>query len=170
MKRLLLITFLCWCTLGEAAQVTKWLLGPQITIVTGTDLNSKANNIYTVAGATVNNTVGGASGDGYTMCDIEGIFVFASNPVANSGVSVWFLMTSDSTNFEDTPTASVTLGRAPDVVLPVTQGQTGTRVIRRIVCPWGNFRAVAKNESGVSTTSSGNSIRLRFVTLEGISQ
>ena len=169
MKRLLFLTLLCWCTLGEAAQVTKWLLGTQVTVLS-TELNSLASNAYSVAGATINNTVGGGTGDGYTMCDVEGLFVFGANPTPNSGVSVWFLMSADGSNFETTPTASVTLGRAPDVLLPVTQGQTTTRTIRRMLCPWGNFKTVAKNESGQAMAATANTIRIRFVTPEGISQ
>jgi hypothetical protein len=57
------------------------------------------------------------------------------------------------------------------VVLPVTTGQTGTRVVRRVVCPWGNWKPVAKNDgTGQSLAASGNTIKIRPVTPEGISQ
>src|SRR6266446_4054145 len=136
-----MFTFVCLLLLllqitllnAVASNVTKWLLGTQTSLLT-TELNSLANNAFTVASAAFNNTIG-QTGDGYIACDIEGVFVFAANPTANTGVLIWFIMAPDGTNYENTPTASITLGRAPDVVLPVTAGQTGTRVTRRILCP-----------------------------------
>lgn len=165
---LLVSALLLLGSIVHAAVVTKWLLGVQSTLL-GTELNSLSNNAFSVAGATYNNTVGGGTGDGYVLCDVEGVFTFAAAPTANTGVSVWLLMTSDGSNFENAPTASVTLGRAPDVVLPVTTGQAGTRVIRRLLCPWGNFKAIAKNDgTGQAMAASGNTIKMRFVTPEGI--
>lgn len=153
---------------SRAAVITKWLLGNQTTVLS-TELNSLGNNAFTAASGTINNTVAGGTGDGYTLCDVEGVFVFAAAPTANTGVTVWFLMTSDGSNFENAPTASITLGRLPDVVLPVTAGQTGTRVVVRTLCPWGNFRALAKNDgTGQSMAASANTIKVRFVTPEGM--
>jgi hypothetical protein len=170
MKRFLsVLLVLSMVGLAHAAIVTKFLLGSQTSLLT-TELNSKGSNAFTAASSAFNNTVG-QTGDGYVLCDVEGVFTFGGNPTANTAVVVWFLMAPDGTNYEDTPTASITPGRAPDVVLPVTAGQTGTRVTRRILCPWGLFKAVAKNDgTGQTLAASGNTVKIRPVTIEGIAQ
>jgi len=170
MKRALsLLLVFGMVSLAQAAIVTKFLLGSQTSVLT-TELNSIASNGFTAASAAFNNTVG-QTGDGYVLCDVEGVFTFGANPTANTAVVLWFLMAADGTNYENTPTASITLGRAPDVVLPVTAGQTGTRVTRRILCPWGLFKAVAKNDgTGQTLAASGNTVKIRPITIEGIVQ
>lgn len=162
-----LLLFL-WPSLGfPVATTTKYILGTQGNLLT-TELNSLANNAYTAAGTTYDNTQG-QTGDGYTLCDIEGVFTFGANPTANTGITVWLLVSQDGTNFEDTPTATIGLGRAPDVFLPVTSGQTGTRVIRRIQAPWGKFKAVAQNTgTGQTLAATANTIKIRPVTPQGV--
>jgi hypothetical protein len=157
--------------LSEAAQVTKWLLGSQTTLLS-TELNGLTNNSYTVVSATYNNIALGGAGDGSLFCDLEFAGTFVANPTANTAVSVWFLTSQDGgTNFENTPNASIALGRVPDIILPVTTGQPGTRVMRRILCPFGIFRAVLRNDgTGQNLTASGHTLKIRPVTTQGISQ
>jgi hypothetical protein len=150
-----------------AAVVEKILLGSQATLLS-TELNSLATNTNSAAGSAYNNTIGGGAGDGYTLCDVELSCTFGANPTANTGISLWFLSTQDGTNYED-GSATVTPGRPPDVVLPVTAGQTGTRTIRRAMLPWGNFKALARNDgTGQTTAASGGTIKVRPVTPEAI--
>ena len=153
-----------------AAQVTKWFLGSPTTLLS-TELNSLANNGFTAASATYNNTVGGGGGDGSVRCLIEGSFTFVAAPTPNSAVFVWFLKALDDTNFENTPTTSISLGRGPDVTLPVTGGQTSTRVSRLVECPPGLFKTVATQQgTGQAMAASGNTIKIRPVTIQGVSQ
>ncbi len=121
-----------------------------------------------LASATYDNRIGQA-GNGFTLCRIELVATFGGNPTANTGVSVWFLKSADGgTNFENTPTATIGLGRPPDVVLPVTTGQTGTRVAVDVLCPAERFRFVAKNDgTGQTLAASGNIIRLLPITPQG---
>jgi hypothetical protein len=157
-------------TVAHAALVTKWLLGTQTNLLT-TELNSLSNNGYTVPGPNYNNIVGGGGGDGFTFCVIEFFGTFGANPTPNSGLAVWLLQAPDGANFEITPSATITQGRAPDVVLPVVQGQLITRVSRTIVCPSGLFRTAARNDgTGQSLAPSGNLVRIKPVTQQGVSQ
>jgi hypothetical protein len=149
------------------ATVEKLLLGTQATLLS-TELNSLAANTNTAAGAAFNNTVGGGGGDGYTLCDVELNCTFAANPNANTGVSLWFLSTEDGTNYED-GSATVTPGRAPDCVFPVTAGQAATRCIRRVMLPWGNFKPLARNDgTGQAMAASGNTVKVRPCTPEAV--
>ena len=131
-----------------------------------TELNNLGNGNTSSASATMVNTVGSA-GDGSLLCTIEGTFTFAGNPTAGSSVSVWLLLSIDGTSFEDT--SGTGFGRQPDVVLPVTSGQTTTRVMRTIACPTTNYKVRAKNEStGQALAASGSTIRVLFQTLQGV--
>src|SRR4051812_13004672 len=94
----------------------KYTLGSIATLLS-TGLNSLANNSLAVSSA-YDNTQGGGGGDGYTLCDLELVVTFGTNPTANTGVSVWFLAVPDGTNYEDGD-ASTTPARAPDVVFPL---------------------------------------------------
>lgn len=163
-----LVVLLGWSSVAFPAVITKYLIGSIASLLT-TELNALAANAYTAAGPVYNNVVGGGAGDGYTLCDIEFKGTFVANPTAGGAIIVWLLTAPDGTNYEDTPTASVGLSRGPDVVLPVTTGQTGTRVTRRITCPWGLMKAVAHNSgTGQALTASGHTLKIRPVTLEGI--
>ena len=166
--RFALVIVLCWCTAAFPAVVTKYATGTIANLLT-TEMNALAANAYTAAGSAYNNIVGGGAGDGFTLCDIEFKGTFAANPAAGGAIIVWLLTAPDGTNYEDTPTASIGLSRGPDVVLPVTTGQTATRVARRITCPWGLFKAVAQNAgTGQALTASGHTLKIRPVTLQGI--
>jgi hypothetical protein len=168
---LLLVALSCWLVDGDAAIVTKWLvMGTQTTLLS-TELNSLGNNNYTSASSAIDFSVGQANRDGYLYCSVEGKFAFLANPTASTSVTVWLLGVDDGTNYEDTPTSAVGLGRLPDVVLPVTTGQTATRVRRVILCPKGSIKAVAKNDgTGQAMASSGNTIKVLPFTAEGIAQ
>lgn len=148
-----------------SALVEKFLLGSQTTLLT-TELNSLANNALNISAA-FDNTIG-ATGDGYTLCDVELVVTYGTNPTANTGVSVWFLQTQDGTNYEDGST-SITPARLPDVVFPVRATTSGQRIIRRVILPWGVFKALLKNDgTGQTMAASGNTLKVRPVTREGV--
>src|SRR5438445_8404801 len=117
--------------------IEKLLLGSQSTLLTGANLQNMANNAL-VVGSAFDNTVG-ESGDGYTLCDLEGKLVFGTAPADNTAMAVWFLLSQDGTNYEDGST-SITPARAPDVVFPFLNTNGTTQIVnRRVLLPWGKF-------------------------------
>lgn len=143
------------------AQTERWLLGTQTTVIS-TAANSLANNTN-VAGSVYDNTAG-AAGDGYTLCDVELVVTFGTAPTAGTGVSVWFLQSSDGTSYED-GSASVTPARAPDLVLPVRAVTTAQRIVRQAVLPWGLLTPLLRNDgTGQAFAASGNTLKIRPVT------
>jgi hypothetical protein len=168
MKKLLMLGLLLWALVapGQAAVTTEWATGSATTLLS-TELNTLTNNSFSSASATYDNRIG-QTGNGYTICRFELVATFAANPTANTGISLWILRTTDGTNFENTPTSSVALGRPPDVVLPVTSGQTGTRVMIDTLCPAERFKVSVKNDAtGQSTAASGNTIKILPITSQG---
>jgi hypothetical protein len=148
------------------AVVEKYLLGAQATLLS-TELNALANN-STAIGSAYNNTIGGGGGDGYELCDVELVVTYGVAPTANTGVAVWFLSTQDGTNYEDGD-GSTTPARLPDAVFPLRAVTTAQRVIRRVPLPFGNFKALAKNDgTGQAMGATGNTLKIRPATPEGV--
>jgi hypothetical protein len=106
--------------------------------------------------------------NGYLICRLEWNVTFAANPTAAGGLTGWFLSTVDGTNFENTPTASIGLGRPPDFFLPVTTGQTNTRVSVTVRCPAERFQVVGNlTNTGQTTAASGNTLKILPITIQG---
>lgn len=148
------------------ATTEKYALGSIATLLS-TGLNSLANNSLAVSAA-YDNTQGGGSGDGYTLCDLELVVTFGTAPTANTGVSVWFLAGPDGTNYEDGD-SSTTPARLPDVVFPLRAVTTAQRINRRVWLPWGLPKALLKNDgTGQAMASSGNTLKIRPVTRQGV--
>lgn len=146
--------------------VEKLLLG-SITSLLTTELNSLANNTNATPSSAYDNTVG-QTGDGYTLCDVELVVTYGTNPTAGTCIVVWFLATQDGTNYED-GSSSVTPGRGPDVVFPVRAVTTAQRIIKRTMLPWGIFKALLRNDgTGQTFAASGNTLKIRPVTREGV--
>src|ERR1043166_4214105 len=164
---LLLLLLALQISFAYAAVTTEWATGA-LTTVLSSELNSLSNNGFSSASSAFNNAIG-QTGNGYTICRVELVATFAANPTANTGVSVYFLKGTDATpNFENTPTSSIGLGRPPDVVLPVTSGQTGTRVAVDVLCPAYQFKVSAKNDgTGQAMAASGNTIKILMITPKG---
>jgi hypothetical protein len=158
-------------SLVGAANVTKWLVVGTATTVFSTDLDNLGNNLYTPLSPPYNNLPGGGQGDGALLCYVEGIFTFGAQPTAGTAILVWFLKTIDGgANYENTPSTTVSLGRLPDVVLPVTSGQVGTKVAVETKCPVGLFKVIAKNDgTGQALAASGNTIKLLPFTTQVVS-
>lgn len=169
MKRLTLLILLLalWAAPSWAAVTTQWAVGTTTTLLS-TELNSLANNGYSSASATYDNRQG-QTGNGYTACRLELNATFAANPTANTAVILWFLKSTDGgSTFENTPTSSVGLGRPPDVVFPVTTGQTGTRVSIDTLCPAERFKVSVKSDGvGQAMSASGNTVKLQPQTPQG---
>jgi len=166
MKKYLVITLLFLLALSVAqanAATVQWLIhGTTTNLLTP---NSVASNGYTAASATYNNTIG-QTGNGYLYCRFEAILTFAAAPTANSAVYIWILESLDGTTFADTPTASI-ITSSPSLTIPVTSGQVGTRQAVSVRCPNGQFKIAAQlNNTGQTTTASGNIIRLVQYTIQ----
>lgn len=143
--------------------VIKHKLGSQSSQLT-TGLNSLANNSLAIS-AVFDNTQG-QTGDGYTLCDLELVVTFGTNPTANTGISVWFLQSQDGTNYEDGGTGT-TPARAPDVVFPVLVSTSAQRIIRRVLLPPGLMKFLLKNDgTGQAFAASGNTLKIRPFTPE----
>lgn len=149
-----------------AAVVEKLLLGSQTTLITGANLQALANNTN-INGTVFDNTIG-QTGDGYTLCDVE-LYLdgFGSAVTSNTGFTMWFLMSSDGTNYEDGG-AGVLPARLPDVVFPLRAVSTAQRVVRRVLLPWGKFTPMIRNEgTGQTVNNNTNSYcKVRPVTRE----
>lgn len=146
------------------AVTEKYLLG-SVTTLMSTGLNSLASNGL-VLGSAFDNTQGQA-GDGATLCDLELVVTYGTNPTANTGCSVWFLQSQDGTNYEDGD-ASTTPGRNPDVVFPLRAVTSAQRIIRRVWMPWGLTKPLIRNEAGQAMASSGNTLKIRPVDYQGV--
>lgn len=143
----------------------KYLLGTQTTLLS-TELNSLANNALGL-GPAFDNTQA-AAGDGYTLCDVELAVTYGTAPAANTGVSVWLLGSQDGTTYEDGSTA-ITPARLPDLVFPLRAVTTAQRIVRRVVLPFGKFKALGKNDgTGQSMAASGNTLKVRPVTKQAV--
>lgn len=146
--------------------VEKYKLGSVATLMS-TELNSLATNTAAVASSAFNNVQGGGGGDGYTLCDLELVVTFGTNPAASTGISVWFLGQPDGTNYED-GSSSVTPARLPDAVFPVRAVTTAQRIVRRIAIPPGTWKALALNDgTGQALAATGNTLKIRPATREG---
>jgi hypothetical protein len=144
--------------------ITKQLTGSPSTLLSLTTLT---NNSWSAVGSNFNNGVG-QTGDGYLFCELQGAFTFAAAPTPGTAVQVMLLRSQDGgTTFEDTSTSTVKLGRLPNVTLPVTSGQPGTKVTLEIKCPPGIFRAQALNDGTGQTITTGT-ISIRMLTPEGV--
>lgn len=148
------------------ATTQKYLLLSQTTVMS-TELNSLANNALAVGGTPFDNTAG-QTGDGSVLCDVELVVTFGTGPNATSGLSIWFLGTQDGTNYED-GSSSVAPARNADLFIPVRSVTTAQRIMRRAVLPPGKFEVLAKNDgTGQSMASSGNTIKIRPSTYQGV--
>lgn len=154
------------------AIVEKYLLGSQATLLS-TELNSLANNC-TILGSAYDNTVGQTS-DGYTLCDLQLTVTFGSAPTANTGVSLWFLMAEDGTNYETydtsqdaTPSTSMPIMKLP-VVFGVLAKTTQQIITKQVSLPWGKFKPLLKNDgTGVAFPATGTTVKIRPVTRQGV--
>src|SRR4051812_17460777 len=110
-----------------AAIVQNYLLGSVVSLMT-TELNSLATSSGLTAGAI--SSVGGSSGafnntyaGGGLGAYVSGRFELvlgapAGSLTAGTAAFVWFLRTTDGTNYEDGGSAVIP-ARAPDVIIPV---------------------------------------------------
>ena len=132
---------------------TTTLVAGSIATLSSTGLNSLASGSLVVASAY-------SSGGGYLLAEVELVVTFGTNPSANSGVSIWWLMAPDATNYEDGGT-SLTPARAPDVFLPVRAVTTLQRITVRCSIPPGTFTPLIKNDNtSQSFASSANSVKI----------
>ncbi len=146
--------------------VEQYLLGAPATALS-TGLNSLANNARALSSA-YSNIQGGGEGEGYPLVDIELVVQYGSAPAARSGWTIWFLGSVDGTNYEDGD-ASVRPTRPHDIYIEVRADTTLQKHIRRLSLPPGLLKVLAENTAtGQATASSGNTIKIRPVTYEGV--
>jgi hypothetical protein len=145
----------------------RFKLGSIATLMS-TELNSLANNTNVAASAAYDNTPSSGAGDGSPLAEIELVCTFGTAPTAGTSIALWFLQRPDGTNYED-GSSSVTPARAPDCVLPLRAVTTAQRVVIEVAIPPGPFIALARNDAtGQSLASSGNTIKIRPYTLDGV--
>jgi hypothetical protein len=155
----LLVTLLLAGTVG-AATITKMLVGSTVTALS-TELNSLTSNSTSALSATLTNVIG-TGGDGFLMCEVEGAFTFGGNPIAGSGIAVWFAKAIDDSNF-----AQCGVG-LPAVTLPLRSTATTTRTVVETKCAIGSYKVCALNDgTGQALAASGNTIKIRYLTPEG---
>jgi hypothetical protein len=166
---LLLICF--WGTIWPGlvhSQVRSYYTTTGPTTVLSTELNSLANGAYSAASATLNNEFAGGLGNGALFCSVEGHFVFGSPPTAGTGVAVWFHRCVDGANCDTAfdSDGSPASGKTPALILPVSAGQTDTRVTVQTVCPEGLFKVqVLSDSTGQAMASSGNTVKIKWVSI-----
>lgn len=138
------------------------------TTLLSTELNSLANNATTAAGPAFDNTQG-ATGDGYTLCDVQLTTGTVSGAfTAGSTIDLWLLGSQDGSTYED-GSNTVTPNRLPDVSFPVRAVTGAQKIIRRVELPWGKFKALALNNgTGQTLNASGNTIIIRPATRQGV--
>lgn len=149
------------------ATILEYQLTTIATLMT-TELNALANNALAT-------TVGGtgvySNSLGYTKGRIQLTCAFGTNPSANTGFSVWFLVAIDGTNYED-GSASVTPGRAPDVIIGNVRAVTTTQILTQDCIIPANFGGVGfntlilNNGTGQALGASGNTLKLQAYTYQ----
>lgn len=94
------------------------------------------------------------SGMNYVLAQVEYSGWFAVAPTANTGPSLWFLLSNNGVNFED-GSASVTPAKLPDVVFPLRAVTTNQIITRITEIPQGIFKSLLKNDGTGQTMGSG---------------
>lgn len=144
---------------------TKWLRGTIATIFS-TELNSMANNAQVITSSPFDNS---ANLDLMAQAEIV-IAGMGGTPTANTGLSVWFLVNVDGTNYEDGST-SVAPMRFADVVMPIRAVSTAQRIIIPCIVPAGSFHVLIRNDgTGQALNSSGNTLKIRPLTYQAVKQ
>lgn len=144
------------------ATTQKWARGTADTLLS-TELNSIANNNNAIKSSSVTLTT-----ESYVLAEVELRVQFGGTPTANTSISVWFLREIDGTNFED-GSGSITPARNPDVVMPVRATSNAQRIIKSCVLPPGSFIPLIRNDgTGQSLAASGNTLKVRPVTLQSV--
>lgn len=127
--------------------------------------NSLANNANTLSGAI---TVTDAS---YLFADLTCAVKFVTtNPTVGTGISVWFLRSTDGgTTYEDGDATPTTPSRAPDVVFPVRAVTTAQRIIRQVALPSGTFKILLRNDNtGTNCDSASNALTMKAFTIQSV--
>lgn len=154
--------------IAYAAITVQWVKKSTPVVPLTTQLNSLTSNSFSAASSNVDNTIGVANIDGWTWCRVEAKVTHASTPSANAAVSVWFIKSTDGTNFDDVPTTAGIITGPPNVTIPITQGQAATRQSVDTICPFGLFKVAVQNSgSGQTWAASGNTLTLLFATTQG---
>ncbi len=109
----------------------------------------------------------GATGDGYTLCDVQITTGTVTALTAGTTFDLWFLQSQDGSTYEDGGT-SVTPARLPDISFPVRAVTTAQKIIRRTWLPWGKLTPLLKNNTGQTMAATGNTVKIRPVTRQGV--
>lgn len=128
----------------------KWSAGTIQTLLT-TELNSLTDGSISSASAAYDNTSGL-----YMFADFQVDVTFGSNPTAGSPLTLYLLPSLDGTNYEKTGVSGAVVAGWQ---LEATTSQQ-LLVARGIVLPPTKFKVQLKNNSGVTTPSSGSTVKM----------
>jgi|SRR5215813_2296040 len=166
MRKCLVFGLLLLCYLASAAWSAQTLKLLEDTAVTpGTaSLNNIGSNGFTVESAVIANT------NNYPRCRVTLVFKWTTTTTPTTGAAayVWFMQTTDGTNYATSPTSAITTG-TPSISIPIPTG-TGTNTSRAIgegYCPPGGFTLkIQLNSTGQTTDTTGNTISVRPYTIQ----
>lgn len=137
--------------------IERLVVGTQATVLnTGATLSNNSLALSTA----YNNVASGGGGDGYPRCRLTFNGTFASSPAASTGVSVWFITSSDGGGTYEDGDGSTTPGRSPDLVIPVRAVNTAQQIDREGFLPVGFIKVLAKNDGTGQTINSGWTLKL----------
>jgi hypothetical protein len=148
----------------QAAAVQEAWVGTTLTPIAP---NGMTNGSYSSASTTINNVIGGGSGNGSLYCNFELAVAFGGTVNANAAAYIWYLRSiDDGTTFGTSPSSTIVTG-PPDVVIPIANvaGSVLTQKTVKALCYQGHFRVIMQlNNTGQTVTGSGNTLKLRFST------
>jgi hypothetical protein len=168
MRVLTVVVSLCLVALVatgvQAAVVQEAWVGTTLTPIAP---NGMGNGVYSSVSSTINNVIGGGSGNGSLYCNFELAVAFGGAVNANAAAYIWYLRSiDDGTTFGTTPSSTIVTG-PPDVVIPIANvaGSVLTQKTVKALCYQGHFRVIMQmNNTGQTVTGSGNTLKLRFST------
>jgi hypothetical protein len=168
-----------------AAAATNFLEAPGTNGYIAAPFNFLSTELNTLAnGAAATSSVGGSSGvfsQSNTVSAIFGAVYFVSGGsftpnVAAADLAGWFLVSPDGGSTFETATASpsntvLAMSRPADFIIPLSAAAYATGNIALcaggyVQLPWGSFKVLLQNYSGVSFPATGNLIKVGPVAIQ----
>lgn len=144
------------------ATTFKWVAPEALQTYHTTALNSLADGSYTTIGAAITNET-----DLYQYINVE-LFLAALSPTAGAFVDVWMYPTMDATNFASDSNALQTSNLLCTFQLGITASTVQRLVRTNIPIPPLDFKVNVRNKSGVTLSSSNNTLKYRRHNEQGV--